>query len=61
MAITRARRQLVMVGDLETLGRARDRRFADLIDALRRHLTAAGDVRPSHELEGAVSRLAEPQ
>ncbi len=46
VAITRVKQQLVMVGDLDTLTRARDRRFAALARSLRAHLDDNGEVVP---------------
>lgn len=52
VAITRPRRQLVLVGDTTTLRAARDPGFAALVQSLIAHLDAVGDRRPSREIEG---------
>jgi ATP-dependent RNA/DNA helicase IGHMBP2 len=44
VAITRAREQLVLVGDLETLTSARDDGFRDLARSLRDHATRSGEI-----------------
>ncbi|EFC85398.1 DEAD/DEAH box helicase [Parafrankia sp. EUN1f] len=51
VAMTRTRRQLVLVGDLETLGRSRDEGFRALIGELRVTLSRVGDLRGSREIE----------
>ncbi len=58
VAITRARRQLVLVGDLDTLRRATDEEFRDIMKAMHGHLNDAGDLRSSLEVESALSRAA---
>ncbi|MFB9854969.1 AAA domain-containing protein [Micromonospora andamanensis] len=55
VAITRPRRQLVLVGDTTTLRAARDPGFAALIQSLIAHLDAVGDRRPSREIEGVLN------
>jgi hypothetical protein len=45
VAFTRARYQLVLVGDMNTLTMARDQRFRDLAIALRAYLAERGDIR----------------
>ncbi|MFG2044003.1 DEAD/DEAH box helicase [Dactylosporangium sp. NPDC048998] len=57
VAITRARRQLVLVGDGSTLRAARDRPFAELMLALTDHLTHSGDLRPSREVQQQLEGL----
>ena len=48
VAVSRARRQLVLVGDLDTLTAASPpRRFREVIGDLRAHLHRTGDIRPS--------------
>ncbi|MBE1489710.1 DEAD/DEAH box helicase [Plantactinospora soyae] len=54
VAITRPRRQLVLVGDTATLRTARDPGFAALIQSLTDHLDAVGDRRPSREIESVL-------
>jgi superfamily I DNA and/or RNA helicase len=44
VAITRARMQLVLVGDLETLTEARDRRFRELARSLRDYAAGSGEI-----------------
>ncbi|WFE96498.1 AAA domain-containing protein [Micromonospora sp. WMMD987] len=51
VAITRARRQIVLVGDTTTLTNARDPGFAALANSLVVHLGAFGERRPSREIE----------
>ncbi len=57
VALTRARRQLVLVGDSTTLSRARDQDFARLFQSMTAYLHHSGDVRPSREIAG---RLTQP-
>jgi superfamily I DNA and/or RNA helicase len=59
VAITRARRQLVLVGDSGTLCSARDKQFAALMDALTDYLGVAGDRRRSREVSDRLARLEE--
>jgi hypothetical protein len=47
VAFTRAKQQLVLVGDLETLLRAQDPGFRELVQRLRAHVADGGDLRPS--------------
>ncbi|HXM55993.1 MAG TPA: DEAD/DEAH box helicase, partial [Candidatus Dormibacteraeota bacterium] len=54
VALTRARQQLVLVGDASMLLQARDRGFASLMAALKRHLTKSGEVLPSREFEARL-------
>ncbi|WP_018500854.1 DEAD/DEAH box helicase [Parafrankia discariae] len=51
VAMTRTRQQLVLVGDLDTLGRSRDDGFRDLVGELRATLSTVGDLRGSREIE----------
>ncbi|MFG1913998.1 AAA domain-containing protein [Micromonospora sp. NPDC048898] len=51
VAISRARRQIVLVGDTTTLTDARDPGFAALANSLVAHLGGFGDHRPSREIE----------
>ncbi len=46
VAITRARLQLVLVGDLDTLTEARDRGFRERARALRDHVAGVGEIVP---------------
>ncbi|MFI5911639.1 DEAD/DEAH box helicase [Dactylosporangium sp. NPDC051541] len=55
VAITRARRQLVLVGDLSTLRAARDEPFRDLMLAMGRHLDRHGDRRGSLEIAATLA------
>ncbi|MFJ5774333.1 DEAD/DEAH box helicase [Streptomyces sp. NPDC093094] len=50
VAFTRARRQLVLVGDLATLTRARDTAFRALARDLHRHVAEQGQILPYREL-----------
>lgn len=59
VAITRARQQLVLVGDTATLLRARDRGFAELMRTLVAYLRQAGDLRQSRDVEASLQRMAE--
>jgi hypothetical protein len=59
VAITRARQQLVLVGDTTTLLRARDRGFAELMRALVAHLRQTGDLRRSRDVEASLHRMTE--
>ncbi|MBK1785502.1 DEAD/DEAH box helicase [Prauserella cavernicola] len=56
VALTRAKRQLVLVGDIVTLLNARDEGFQQFACALRDHVRAHGDVRHHHDL---MTMLAE--
>ncbi|MFI7504792.1 DEAD/DEAH box helicase [Streptomyces sp. NPDC049687] len=56
VAFTRARRQLVLVGDLSTLTEAGDRPFRDLSRALRDHVAARGEIRAYGEVRALVER-----
>lgn len=57
VAMTRTRRQLVLVGDLATLGPARDEGFAAVMARLTAALAAGGDLRPSREIEARLRGL----
>jgi hypothetical protein len=59
VAITRARRQLILVGDSETLLHARDRHFAELMNAMIGYLRGYGDIRASGEVVDRLARLRE--
>jgi superfamily I DNA and/or RNA helicase len=58
VAVSRARQQLILVGDLSTLSRAKHPGFRGVIEAMIAHLEVVGDRRPSRELAAA---LKEPQ
>lgn len=58
VAITRARRQLVLVGDNVTLHAARDERFAELIRSMTDYLRDSGDLRRSREVQDRLVLLA---
>lgn len=60
VAITRARRQLVLVGDSTTLSEARDEAFAALFDSMTTHLRQSGDLRRSREVAEQLTRLEGP-
>jgi len=57
VAFTRARQQLVLVGDMTTLTRARDPDFRELAEALREHLARRGDLRQYGEVRGRLAEL----
>jgi superfamily I DNA and/or RNA helicase len=59
VAITRAKRQLVLVGDLSTLLAARDEQFRDLMRDMKAHLDQVGDCRPSTEVAAALTTCRE--
>jgi AAA domain len=59
VAITRARRQLVLVGDSETLLHARDKQFAELMNSMIGYLRGYGDIRASGEVASRLIRLRE--
>jgi hypothetical protein len=59
VAITRARRQLVLVGDSTTLSQARDERFAALFHSMTTHLRQSGDLRRSRDVADQLTRLHE--
>jgi superfamily I DNA and/or RNA helicase len=61
VAITRARRQLVLIGDSETLLHARDKQFAELMKSMIGYLRGHGDIRPSREVAALLGRLREEQ
>ncbi|GLZ43297.1 AAA domain-containing protein [Actinokineospora sp. NBRC 105648] len=54
VAFTRAKEQLVLVGDLAMLTTARDTGFRNLLVALRDHLTAYGDIQPYTAIDAKV-------
>lgn len=54
VAFTRAKRQLVLVGDMKMLLRADDARFRELAHSLRDHIRATGDV---HQAADFAARL----
>jgi hypothetical protein len=58
VAITRAKQQLVLVGDLDTLLRSRDPGFGNLMRSIKGYLDSAGDVRASREFEDCLRGLA---
>ena len=60
VAITRARRQLVLVGDSTTLGHARDEAFAALFHSMTTHLRQTGDLRRSREVADQLTRVEGP-
>ena len=59
VAITRARRQLILIGDSETLLHARDKQFAGLLQSMVSYLRSYGDIRSSGEINGRLDRLRE--
>ncbi len=58
VAITRARRQLVLFGDVSTLRDARDEPFAALFRSMTDYLGHSGDLRRSREVADRLVRLA---
>ena len=58
VAITRARRQLVLVGDTTTLTQASDEPFAGLMRDLIGYLRGNGDIRASREVAAWLCTLA---
>ena len=56
VAFTRARRQLVLVGDLATLTQAQDPAFRDLARALRAHVDEQGQIVPYDELSARLQQ-----
>ncbi|MFE6333526.1 DEAD/DEAH box helicase [Streptomyces sp. NPDC057798] len=54
VAFTRARRQLVLVGDLNTLTRATDPEFRDLARALREHVDTQGQILRCRDLRALL-------
>ncbi|OLR95130.1 AAA domain-containing protein [Actinokineospora bangkokensis] len=55
-AFTLATRQLVLVGDLDSLAAAKNRDFAALVRTLRSHVDRAGDLRPAAEVVSWLGR-----
>jgi superfamily I DNA and/or RNA helicase len=58
VAMTRARSQLVIVGDSTTLTRANDEPFADLMRSLLDYLRDNGEIRPSFQASARISSFA---
>lgn len=54
VAFTRAKRQLVLVGDLNTLTNAGDQPFRELACALRDHVARQGDIRQYEEIDAKL-------
>ncbi len=59
VAFTRAKRQLVLIGDLDMLRLARDGDFRELARSLGEHAAAAGDVRSYQEIARRLDDLRE--
>jgi superfamily I DNA and/or RNA helicase len=59
VAVSRAQRQLIVVGDATTLGKARDEDFGRLVREMLGHLERTGDRRPSREVGALLDALAE--
>ncbi|WP_067461376.1 DEAD/DEAH box helicase [Actinomadura macra] len=57
VAFTRARHQLVLVGDVTTLTMARDLPFRALAESLRDHAAAHGEIRQYQEVLDQVTKL----
>ncbi|MFF0669650.1 DEAD/DEAH box helicase [Streptomyces tendae] len=58
VALTRAKSQLILTGDLSTLIRANDPGFRMLIDALHQHLLDRGDLRDYRDVMKALNEAA---
>ncbi|GAA3246688.1 DEAD/DEAH box helicase [Dactylosporangium siamense] len=54
VAISRARRQLVLVGDTDTLERAGDEKFRQVMQAMTAYLRHSGDLRTSAEITAVL-------
>jgi hypothetical protein len=59
VAITRARSQLVLVGDSATLRSAKDQEFGALMRSLTDYLEHSGDFRRSREVQDRLARIEE--
>ncbi|MGP3927929.1 DEAD/DEAH box helicase [Streptomyces sp. 8N616] len=59
VAFTRAKHQLVLVGDMSTLTDARHRGFRELAHSLKGHLEAHGEIRPYAQIRDHLAALAE--
>lgn len=59
VAVSRARRQLVLVGDTTTLTAARDEGFRVLVQQMTDHLRRVGDLRPSADVSARLDHLDE--
>ncbi|GAA2206781.1 hypothetical protein GCM10009850_022390 [Nonomuraea monospora] len=59
VAISRARAQLIVVGDATTLSQAREKEFAQVMKAMLAHLARVGDIRPSREAGRLIDSLEE--
>lgn len=57
VAVSRARRQLVLVGDTATLAVARDEGFRVLMRQMLDHLRRVGDLRPSADVSARLDHL----
>jgi hypothetical protein len=60
VAFTRAKYQLVMVGDMSTLTMARDRGFRELAVSLRAYLSERGDICQYRDVRDRLAALAVP-
>lgn len=58
VAFTRAKSQLVLVGDMSTLLRADDPAFRALAEALHAHLRDRGDLRDCREIMATLNKIA---
>jgi superfamily I DNA and/or RNA helicase len=58
VAITRAKRQLVLVGDLSTLHIAKNQEFRNVMHSMTDHMARSGDRRPSLEVATALDVMA---
>ncbi len=60
-ALTRVRRQLVLISDLEALLAVEDKEFQAIMTSLHDHLTSRGDLRDSLQVEQALGAAAGQQ
>lgn len=58
VAFTRAKHQLVLLGDLSTLSMARDPGFRQLAQSLRDHVAYRGDIRQYSEIRSRLGKIA---
>jgi len=60
VAITRAKRQLMLVGDLSTLRVAQNREFRAVMHSMTDYLASSGDLRPSREVAATLGAMTGP-
>ena len=58
VAFTRAKHQLVLVGDMDTVTSARDPGFRELAQSLRGYLAQRGDIRQHREIRDRLAKLS---